>query len=86
MSSFIGSPGIIRFVEEIAGAGALAARYLILRKVGMAAERWLEKAKECARLAEAAADPLEARLYRALERDFLDKAKRELGEPDEKAG
>jgi hypothetical protein len=57
-------------------------RYLIGARLEMAsASLWLEKAKECARLAQLASDPLEARLLRALEQDFLAKAKAETETP-----
>jgi len=46
----------------------------------MADRKWLQdRADECRRMAEAAADPRELKLYRAMEREFLERIEREYG-------
>jgi hypothetical protein len=49
----------------------------------MADRKWLqERADECRRMAEQSADPMELKLYRAMEREFLDRIEREYGAGD----
>jgi hypothetical protein len=46
----------------------------------MADRKWLQdRADECRRMAETAADPMELKLYRAMEREFLERIEREYG-------
>jgi hypothetical protein len=46
----------------------------------MADRKWLqERADECRRMAETAADAMELKLYRAMEREFLERIEREYG-------
>ena len=47
---------------------------------GMADRKWLqERADECRRMAERAADAMELKLYRAMEREFLERIEKEYG-------
>jgi hypothetical protein len=46
----------------------------------MADRKWLQdRADECRRMAENAADAMELKLYRAMEREFLERIEREYG-------
>ena len=46
----------------------------------MADRKWLQdRADECRRMAEASADAMELKLYRAMEREFLERIEREYG-------
>jgi len=46
----------------------------------MADRKWLqERADECRRMAERAADAMELKLYRAMEREFLERIEKEYG-------
>jgi hypothetical protein len=49
----------------------------------MADRKWLQdRADECRRMAEKAADPMELKLYRAMEREFLDRIEKEYGKSE----
>jgi hypothetical protein len=46
----------------------------------MADRKWLQdRADECRRMAEHSVDPMELKLYRAMEREFLDRIEKEYG-------